>query len=138
MIKRVVIVFTDYIPFGKQWFVDGLNEVDFRTTDRCVKNRNNRYQPVWLPDNSSIMDEVVKLIAKCVEIVGPQRAVAVNQLVELDDSFESRAKFGDIGNLPAAAAPANALGTAIDQVTVAVTQYLQHPKGYATLFLKYT
>ena len=30
---------TSYIPYAQQWFVDGLNEVDLRTTDRCVKKK---------------------------------------------------------------------------------------------------
>ena len=49
--------------------MDGLNEVDFRTTDRCVKNDQNRYNPVWLPNGSTIKGEVVKLIAKRIEVI---------------------------------------------------------------------
>ena len=54
----------DFLPYDKQWFLDGLNEVDFRTTDKCVKNEANAYRPSWLPAGSTIRDEIVKFVAK--------------------------------------------------------------------------
>ena len=38
----------------------------------------------------------------------------------------------DTKDLPNVTAPENALGTAIDQATRAVDDYIRHPKGYVT------
>ena len=40
--------------------------------------------------------------------------------------------FNDMKDLPNVTAPENALGTAIDQATRAVDDYIRHPKGYVT------
>ena len=40
--------------------------------------------------------------------------------------------FNDMNDLPNVTAPENALGTAIDQATQAVDDYIRHPKGYVT------
>ena len=126
---------TSYIPYAQQWFMDGLNEVDFRTTDRCVKNNQNRYVPVWFPNGSTIKAEVIKMIAARIEIIqGAPSALAVEhaQAPDLNDSFEDDLgpNFSDMGDLPNVAAPENHLGTAIEQATRAVDKYLHHSKGY--------
>lgn len=71
--------------------MDGLNEMDFRTTDRCVKNDQNRYRPVWLPNDSSIKREVIKLMAKRIEVMEGERPAQAGdqpQSVDMNDSFE--------------------------------------------------
>ena len=40
--------------------------------------------------------------------------------------------FNDMNDLPNVTAPENVLGTAIDQATRAVDDYIRHPKGYIT------
>ena len=62
----------DHLPWDKQWFTDGLREVDYRTTNECVKNHHNAYRPTWLPNGSTVRDEVVKFVAKRIEIAEEQ------------------------------------------------------------------
>ena len=83
---------TSYIPYAQQWFVDGLNEVDLRTTDRCVKNDHNQYRPVWLPNGSSIKGEVIKMIAKRIEVIEGERPAQTDeqpQDIDMDDSLKT-------------------------------------------------
>ena len=126
---------TSHIPYAQQWFMDGLNEVDFRTTDRSVKNDQNRYRPVWLPNGSSIKGEVIKLIGKRIEVMESERPAQVGdqpQSVDMNDSFEDDLgpNFDDMHDFPNMAAPENALGTAVEQVSRRLDKYAQHSKGY--------
>lgn len=133
---------TSYIPYAQQWFIDGLNEVDFRTTDRCVKNDHNQYRPVWLPNGSSIKGEVIKLIAKRIEVIEGERPAQADeqpQDIDMNDSFEDDLgpNFDDMGDLPNIAAPENAHGTAVEQISRALDKYAQHSKGYVPLQLSF-
>ena len=125
---------TDYIPYDPRWFRDGLAEVDFCTTDRCVKNDQNRYLPVWLPDGSTIKGEVIKMISERIKITEPEQiAEPVEQLYapDLDDSDDDFGpNFDAMSELPNAMAPGNAQGTAIEQATRAMSDYMRHAKGY--------
>ena len=120
--------------------MDGLNEMDFRTTDRCVKNDQNRYRPVWLPNDSSIKREVIKLMAKRIEVMEGERPAQAGdqpQSVDINDSFEGDLgpNFDDMDDLPNRAAPKNMLGIAVEKVSRSLDKYAQHSKGYVPLHL---
>ena len=126
----------DFLPYDKQWFLDGLNEVDFRTTDKCVKNEANAYRPSWLPAGSTIRDEIVKFVAKRI----PEQNVAQpadpnNQQEPLDDSFDDDLgpNFGSMNQLP----DANDLvggNTREERALAAIVKYESHHKGYVPSF----
>ena len=119
--------------------MDGLNEMDFRTTDRCVKNDQNWYRPVWLPNDSSIKREVIKLMAKRIEVMEGERPAQAGdqpQSVDMNDSFEvDLVLISMIWATCRMAAPKIVLGTAVEQVSRSLDKYAQHSKGYVPLQL---
>ena len=125
----------EFIPRDKQWFTDGLNEVDYRTTHRCIKNDSNEYRPVWLPDGSSIRDAIIKMIANRLPQnpavpPPPPPAPAVNGEDSSDD--ELGPNFEVLNNLPAPGGGANArgAGASVERVTRALLVYERYHKSY--------
>ena len=37
--------FNVYLPWEHEWYVDGIQKEDYRTTDKCIKNESNLYRP---------------------------------------------------------------------------------------------
>jgi len=79
-------------------------------------------------------------MAKRIEVMESERPAQAGdqpQNVDMNDSFEGDLgpNFDDMGDLPNMAAPGNALGTAVEQVSRTLDKYAQLSKGYVTLQL---
>ena len=103
-----------YIPNDSRWFIDGMNEVDLRTTDRCIKNDSNLYRPSWVSQGSSIREELEKYIMNWV----PDIAQPVHDELGGSDSSDDdlAPDFNGFNNLPAA--ERGIQGSPIDDVSL--------------------
>ena len=70
----------------------------------------------------------------------PAQANEQPQHIDINDSFEDDlgSNFEGMGDLSNIAAPENAHGTAVAQVSRALDKYAQHSKGYVPLQLFFT
>ena len=79
----------DLLPYKKQWFPDGFNNVDYCTTDKCVKNEENQYRPAWFSDGSNIRDKIATFVAERIpEQKAAQPVESNNEQDVFDDSFD--------------------------------------------------
>ena len=123
---------TSFLPWDKQWFLDDLEEVDYRTTHRSIKNDSKSFRPTWLPDGSTIRDEIVKLIASRLETEPIPAPPAVQAPpTDGDDSSDDEfgPNFGAIVNLPGSGANEGG-SSALTRVSNAINAYERHAKGY--------
>ena len=126
----------ELLPWDKQWFTDGLNEVDYRTTDRCIKSDSNTYRPPWLSDGTSVRDAIIKIIADRLPQgppVPPPPPIPANA-ANGDDSSDDELSpnFAALNNLLVAGENAAGNGTPVERVTRALQAYENHHKGYVT------
>ena len=116
-----------FIPYDKEWFQNGMAAVDYRTTDRCVKNEFNSYRPKWLQENQTIEQAVMIWISKYFE----DEEVADAQVGQADDDEEDDddfgPQFGALENLPDRHHNG---ASALERTILAVNAYRTHQKGY--------
>lgn len=131
-----IIDINNFLPWDKQWFMDGLNEVDYRTTHKCIKNDSNSYQPTWVSAGSSIRNEIEKFIAgRIPNEPQPQVQPEIQPVIGGgDDSFDDDfgPDFNAIQNVDSGANVGGA-GSKIDRVKRALQSYERHSKGYVPI-----
>ena len=123
---------TRFLPYDRQWFLDGLDEVDYRTTDKCVKNGSNSYKPIWLPNGSTIRAEIVKFIAKRIEIGNQPQQPPQPNAGNGDESFDDDIgpNFGAMQDLPAVNQHGGAQPS--DRALAPLVQYESHHRCYVS------
>ena len=130
----------DFLPWGQEWFDEGIRKENYRVTHKCIKNEWNKYRPTWLEPEQSVRDRVVSFFGKRIDksrhsSIGDQSVdrgspnVRHEQVQRVRGRNRTFALFGPRLSSMSLSANSN-LSTSTDQADLDISTYELYHKGF--------